>query len=97
MSTIKTRVTVKRSTKGINELLGEGVNWTVRRIVEVEKEAKLMAPRRSGRLRDSIEVQKTQDGAKVGSPLPYAGVIEKRSPYLKPALDKVVNKYQKRD
>lgn len=49
----------------------------------VQREARAMAPGRSGRLRRSIQVERVSRVERVvGSPLPYAAIMEERRGFM---------------
>ncbi len=75
--------------KDIRDIISKGVSQGA---AVVEREAKIIVPVRTGRLRNSItEMQTTVSSTKVesqvGTDVEYGLVVEFRKPYLRPALD----------
>lgn len=49
--------------------------------------AQMIAPVDTGRYRDSLEVVRTDDGARLQSDVPYAAAVERRAHVLSRAVD----------
>lgn len=68
---------------------------------EIEKEAKLLCPVDTGRLRASIQTFEVGFDTYVGTPVEYASFVEfgtskpsyPKQPFLRPAVDKIKAKY----
>jgi HK97 gp10 family phage protein len=93
--------TFKLNPNGVNQINNLALQLFERLANEVKEEAKLIVPVKTGKLRESIEINKEdQENIKIGSKVDYAIFVElgtiKQSaqPFLRPAIDNITSKYK---
>ena len=91
-------VTVKWDRKELKTLEEDAHDFVVQLAYGVETEAKHLVPKKTGRLADSIHVDRTGVGASVVASERYAIYIEAGTrntlpqPFLRPAMDSVLGR-----
>lgn len=85
-------VVFRTNPAGVQALVEAGVQYSRELAEATVTEAQGLVPKRSGTLARAIHVEPTSKGGDVVVDVPYARKIEQRSPYLLPAMEKVMQR-----